>query len=945
LIGLFGFVGLAIDLGVLAVSRTQSQNAADVASLVGTRTLNNVPGIPYNNLPQAVTNVIGSATSNNLLNSQFTQAQITKVQVGQYLYNPSSQTFGVPTWTDVTSNQSVTPPTGSWSAIRVTMNVQPQTFFMTVFGVNSMPTGAIATATYKPRDVAFVLDMTGSMGYASNFNYAGSSLNPDNLIMVAGHYTSFQSALMATANLATGTGEAISRNNFTVTTPGGPPIVRGFYCDSSNLSSPSTSVYPVTPGNLIMAMHNIPASAETPGNSSNYQPSTYDFTNYNAFDTSRVNGPTPAPPSFGTMTDVGTLTYVGDRWRRADGSINTTDTTWATGAASTRGAATAAELLGYTVSGTNIQSGGTTITTVDKFRDAVWEANGYDLNIVQYRTDKGTTGPKDPSLYVAPLVPSATRFIGYSMGAGYWGKTFYRWPPDPRFNTAANLTSPSSTNPGFDTSGNAMCDWRRHFFLNNAGAAFNPQATTVNQTLLNGGGGITLNQTTSNWQINYPAVLAWLKTGPQTLPPNLRAGRVLFYSSIPTDVNTSTGTTQQVLDKVFWKRYIDWVLGVSSQGSTALYGNADNWTAGASQSIYTGTMNTWAGPLSTWPAVKPYMDYADSPIRPRLHFWFGPLSMLDFISVIGANDWMPGTCSQAQCWQLKAGMNSVIGDVESNHPNHYMGMVLFSSGYNDIRVPMGQNYIALQNALFYPKTLLPAINGGNTTNEERPYDVNWNSVGGDEIPNANGSTDPNAGFAYAFNLLSPSSLLPSQYRPTVNGNVVQGRRGVPKVVIFETDGVPNTYYALNSGGNWPPTLAGYNTYYQQAGWSSGNIGNGVEPCMSNALGIVQQIVKPMSTASTGGTDSGMSLPNAPAKVYAVGFGDIFDPVASPGATFRPTALQFLANVSYYGGTGPSGASAPPSWQIITGTYTNRISTLRTCMQRIFQAGVAVTLVE
>ena len=38
LISLFGFVGLAVDLGMLAVARTQCQNAADVAALAGTRT-------------------------------------------------------------------------------------------------------------------------------------------------------------------------------------------------------------------------------------------------------------------------------------------------------------------------------------------------------------------------------------------------------------------------------------------------------------------------------------------------------------------------------------------------------------------------------------------------------------------------------------------------------------------------------------------------------------------------------------------------------------------------------------------------------------------------------------------------------------------------------------------------------------------------------------------
>jgi Flp pilus assembly protein TadG len=40
LIALIGMLALAIDLGVLAVARTQCQNAADLGALAGVRTLN-----------------------------------------------------------------------------------------------------------------------------------------------------------------------------------------------------------------------------------------------------------------------------------------------------------------------------------------------------------------------------------------------------------------------------------------------------------------------------------------------------------------------------------------------------------------------------------------------------------------------------------------------------------------------------------------------------------------------------------------------------------------------------------------------------------------------------------------------------------------------------------------------------------------------------------------
>ncbi|MBX9585389.1 MAG: hypothetical protein K2X87_34205, partial [Gemmataceae bacterium] len=284
-------------------------------------------------------------------------------------------------------------------------------------------------------------------------------------------------------------------------------------------------------------------------------------------------------------------------------------------------------------------------------------------------------------------------------------------------------------------------------------------------------------------------------------------------------------------------------------------------------------------------------------------------------------------------WQLKAGMNSVLDDIRNNHPNDSVGMVMFSySAYKNIRVAQGQDFLALKNALFYPKSLLTAIRGGDLTSEVRPYTDTWASVAGDEVPNANGSTDPNTGLMLAFNLLSPSSSLPAVY------GTVRGRRGAAKIVIFETDGVPNSY------SNFTLNLKGYDTYYSSL-TNGGSPGNGVEPSMSRAVTVAQQIAKPMATVNTAGVDSGLSLASARAKVYPIGFGDLFDATLAPDATFRPTALQFLANVGVAGGTVSAGATSPPPNQIITGSYANRISTLRTCLQQIFQSGVSVTLIE
>lgn len=958
LIGLFGFVALAVDLGMLAVSRTQSQNGADVAALVGTRTLNNRDGVAYSNLPAAVAAVNSATVLNPHMSATFSAGQISQIEAGQYLYDTTSQTFSVTNWTTVGGtaggSATVTAPNGnSWTALRVTLSVAQPTYFLRLFGVTTMPSGARATAVYRPRDIAFVLDMTGSMAFGSTFNYNSQSMNPDPLVPTAGHYTTVQNRLIATADLAQGSGEAMPRNNFTVTTPGGPPIVRSYYYDPSNINNPATVAFPLTTKadgspNLLPAFHRW-APGESGGDPATSTAVTYDFTGYNPMHKGNEavpKGPTPAPGTYGSMTDASGLVYTGDRWRRRDGRIDKTTTDWATG--DNRAAFHAADLLGYT--GANPPTAGASpafATDWSNFRDPVWETYGYDLDIPKYRTARGSSAPSNPATYLAGtglgvlsniLVPTADRFQGYSMGPGYWGKTFYIWPPDPRAPVG---------NPG-DASYQAG-DWRRRYFFNRSGGALDAQADNnstnsganssdaINEVVLNtGGSGQTIN---SAAVVNYPAILRWIKSGPQTLPPNLRAGRVLYYSSIPDDVDTATATGQAQLDKAFWKRYIDFVLGTGSYTATSnLYGGADSWSASAA-SVTTNDLGTYkfSWQLLIEPATRPYMRYTDSPRRPRLHMWFGPLSMLDFLSATNGN-WTAGTVYEAQCWQLKAGVNAVLDDVKNNHPNDYSGLVYFAqSQHNGVRIPLGQNYKRLQNALFYPRDLVDSITAGNVTSEYRPY--NNTSLGGYNsaiIPNASGGTDPGTGLGYAFNLLSPSTI-----PAAVSVGTGAGRRGAQKIVIFETDGVPNSYRV--------PTFnpRGFNSYYTLAG-SVTSAGNGDATGIAHAQNIIKQMVKPMaSTATTSGTgpDSGLSLPNAPTRVYPIAFGDLFDPVLAPGANFRDDAHLFLAKCAEFGGTGPAGATELSSNFVITGTYDQRITNLRNCLERIFQSGVSVVLIE
>src|SRR6185437_5301009 len=110
------------------------------------------------------------------------------------------------------------------------------------------------------------------------------------------------------------------------------------------------------------------------------------------------------------------------------------------------------------------------------------------------------------------------------------GKTFYIWPPDPR--TPSNLPGQAGYVPG---------DWRQRYF-----------GTSDNSKLWNSSGIWIQNGGT----INYANVLAWIKSGPQTLPPSLQSGRVVYYSSIPSDASYTGSGTATDMDKRFWKEFI-----------------------------------------------------------------------------------------------------------------------------------------------------------------------------------------------------------------------------------------------------------------------------------------------------------------------------------------------------------------------------------------------------
>ena len=90
LVALFGCVALAIDVGRLALARTQCQNAADLAAIAGVRTLST--GSSRQSSPPPLANAQNAAIANPILGTTLAAAEIA-VTHGAYHYNSTSQTF------------------------------------------------------------------------------------------------------------------------------------------------------------------------------------------------------------------------------------------------------------------------------------------------------------------------------------------------------------------------------------------------------------------------------------------------------------------------------------------------------------------------------------------------------------------------------------------------------------------------------------------------------------------------------------------------------------------------------------------------------------------------------------------------------------------------------------------------------------------------------------
>jgi hypothetical protein len=481
------------------------------------------------------------------------------------------------------------------------------------------------------------------------------------------------------------------------------------------------------------------------------------------------------------------------------------------------------------------------------------------------------------------------------------------------------------------------------------------------------------------YQINYDAILYWLQNcGPNPFPAQLRSGGIVYYSSIPSHIDVTTAWPPSDINQRFWKDYIDEMLGFQQTGFSkgAAYQNAYQITTqydgyGPDYVWGTNSINAapYQGPTITVGSTSvnvPSMDYRDNPQRPQTHFWFGPMTMLDFMGnfCIGSYDtntssfapnrlWWPGTCHEAPLWQCKVGMAGAISDMQTNHPNDYGTVALFSvpkcgnystGTYNYTPVPMGQNYNGLTDALWFaPETVAKQTFASTGTTEMCPYDTAMS-----DVPRAVGGTCYAMGLMLAYNQFNsdPAERTYDGSPPTVPTGRAGGlgRKGSQKLIIFETDGMVSATIQSSSSqytkGDYFTSNGSYNSYYKVRQ-------NDPLPAYTyyttdaptEATDICSQIC-----AQYNATNPGYATPRKPVYIHTIAFGSLFD--ASNSSTYKTTALSLLANMQTIGGTQPSGMTGNlPSYKIITGNSQTRISNLQTAFQTILQDGLQMSLIK
>jgi hypothetical protein len=967
LVALIGLVALAIDIGMVAVAKTQAQNAADCVAMVGARSMNGSTASNYNNFngDNVAKAAINAGVQNVIFNQKipgdpnnitanangysFTSGDIT-VDMGAYVYvyndsNPAAEGF-VLQFPKTTASEP-------YDAVRSTISFQGNWSFGKVFGTSGFNTQAQAMAAHRPRDVMIIMDLSGSMKFQSLVGYPtygarSQSMNPDTVFPQFGHYSNVSAAALQMPNPTTavfdGTYTYDPSNISMDSANNGPAVVKYYYANPSTNTlafAPSTASNAKPNGDNYLYTNNndtvTGSYAQTadavfktvggvvvPGAAASFEHDGYQSTTF-VTKNGATAGYTEGPGYWGKTFFI---------WPPDPGAplLATADPTNAANHAN-NGAEDWRQRFFF-----KVKSGTSTLQWLDD-NSVLFDSSGRIQNPGTATTSNGTAYTYRIN-YAAILNwlrnVSPTHFP-LSMLTGriqYWTDI-----PDPTSTTYTGMSG--GLNQYFWTTADANLTNNERFWRGYIDFVLGLQNAGLSNGLLT----YSTDDGSNRWTtyIGNGDVFAW-GTVKISSPPAPSIGAVnnsAGYAAGATTITVS-GFGSAPPTGYFVKFGLDpTVYKVASSTTTSI--------TLSTLAPFTGLVNAVANSAKVT-VYSSYMNYLDNPMRPRHHFWFGPMTFVDYTGNYNmGNFWWPGNVTEAQSWSCKAGIQTAIDDISNNHPNDLVGLTFFStpmyslsdygSGFhNRAVVPLGRSYQNLKQSLWFPMT---TVTGGVTS--ITPYDADFT-----QVPRGHGGTTPEMGFLITYNMFSSSvanlrnySQPSSTYRGFAGG---LGRNGASRLVIFETDGVPNTEAQSTLSGS------GSDTYYPIRVYDPANMADpkNVEwptrPSGSynntQVYGIVQQIC-----ASTTASPPGFSTPRKAAQVWCIGYGSLYDP-SGPGTTVRSNGMTFLQTIMYYSGTAPNttGSNFPDSL-LVYGTSSQRVTRMQAAFTQIMQSGVQVSLLK
>lgn len=140
---LVGFLALAIDLGMLAMTRAQLQDVSDAAAMAGCRALNGNTANGANNNYSAVAPTASAVAIANTVMGGSVQSSNVSVNIGRWTYNSSTQSF---------QGEFPGPATSNWSLVQATVssNVASQLVFSRLFNYTGGNVTVTSSAIHRP---------------------------------------------------------------------------------------------------------------------------------------------------------------------------------------------------------------------------------------------------------------------------------------------------------------------------------------------------------------------------------------------------------------------------------------------------------------------------------------------------------------------------------------------------------------------------------------------------------------------------------------------------------------------------------------------------------------------------------------------------------------------------------------------------------------------------